>query len=412
MKPFSLLIKPVSGDCNIDCQYCFYKRALGMYPEAKRHKMSAETLEAVVSGYLAHRFPSSGFCFQGGEPTLAGLDFFKTLIDLQRRHGSAGQTIGNSMQTHGMNLDDDWGRFLARYRFFLGVSIDGPEDLHNAYRKTYGGNGTHADVLRGVKVLRSWNIDFNVLVLLNKVNVQFPDRLWEYFGNEGFHHLQFIPCIEYHGATSQPREFAIAPEAYGDFLCAIFDRWEKEGVGTRTVRIFDNVLEHLVRRQPSSCFFNDCCDSYFMLEHNGDVYPCDFYGYPEWRIGNINESSFEALAATNRRRHFASRKSVLHDECRKCQWVSFCQGACPSHRDRHDGLSYFCEGYKRFYSHTWERFAAIRDRHLTHLMAPPESALLQVDTTRPARNAPCPCGSGRKYKHCCLGKPAPKAATR
>jgi uncharacterized protein len=364
-KPFTLLIKPVSGDCNLGCGYCFYlKVPERVYPDTRIHRMDGATLESLVRKYLGLRFPNSSFAWQGGEPTLAGLEFFKEAVRLERKHGADGQSVANGFQTNGLLIDGDWARFFQKYKFLIGLSLDGPKDIHDAYRSRRVGTGTHSEVLRALKTLQRWEIGFNVLSVVTKANVRRGGELYRYYRDLGVTHVQFIPAVETDPKTGQPAEFTVSPEEYGDFLCEVFDQWIAGDPRRFSVRDFESILAHYVDSPDSMCIHGPLCDTYFLIEYTGDVYPCDFFCDPKWKLGNSNENGFEELRSCDLYRRFAEMKSDLPEECQACPWLKPCWGGCTKDRLNIFGQAnvkgYFCESYKRFLPHAEPGMLALK----------------------------------------------------
>lgn len=354
MSHLSLLIKPVGADCNLRCSYCFYRRKSSLYPEAKQHKMSNQVLEALIRDALEQRAESSVFSWQGGEPTLAGLDFFRLVVQLQMAYGAPGQRVSNSLQTNGILLTAEWAGFLREYKFLVGLSVDGPPDLHNKYRRDRDGGPTFDQVMNAMRLLRVYEVQFNALVLLNDHNVRHPKALYNFFGGNSVSHMQFVPCVE---ATSAGKlaPYSITPEAYGDFLCALFDAWVRDYPSV-SIRDFDQMLLTTLNQPGNICTHGESCEDYLVIEHNGDAYPCDFYIEPSLRLGNILENSIEELEQTDARKAFATHKSEYGEECLACEWLAYCHGGCQKHRTAFGGAvsrpSYFCESYKQLYEHS------------------------------------------------------------
>ncbi len=350
----SLLIKPASALCNLDCEYCFYlDRAGDPYQDRKSRTMSPATLERLVAGYLPYSFPVSTFSFQGGEPTLAGLDFFRRLVQLQQHYGRPGQTVGNSIQTNGVLLDSGWCELFRRYHFLVGLSIDGPEDVHDRYRVDRQHHGSWARVMRGLRRLQQHGVDFNVLCVVSEANVRRAAEVYRFFRSLGVEHLQFIPLAEF-APDGSPLPFSIQPGDYGAFLAELFDAWWPERSRVR-VRFFDNIAEALAGIKPGCCTMHDSCDSYAVVEYNGDVYPCDFFVQSSWKLGNIEGDSWPEIARRQRREAFAGKKRVAHAECEVCDYRHICHQGCPklrhAARQRFDDLDWFCGAYKRIFAH-------------------------------------------------------------
>ncbi len=349
----SLLIKPASAVCNLDCEYCFYlDREADPYKDLPARIMPADVLERLVDGFLFYSYPASIFAFQGGEPTLAGLAFFEKLVDLQQRYGRPGHTVSNSVQTNAILLDDAWCQFLRQYQFLAGISLDGPEHIHDRYRFNRAGHPTWRKVVDSLERMQKHGAEFNILCVLSQANVEKPRELYRFFRSIGADYLQFIPLAEFHPDGS-PMPFTITPEQYGRFLCEIFDAWWPDRRKVR-IRFFDNLAEALAGMKPGSCTMHETCDSYVVVEYNGDVYPCDFFVESSWKLGNITVDSFPEIARRQRRYQFAVNKTLPHDECRVCEYQSICHGGCPKFRHgprrSFEDLDYFCPAYKMIFS--------------------------------------------------------------
>ena len=358
MRPFTLLIKPAGPDCNIACNYCFYACKKDLF-EKGAHRMSEQVLDTLVKSYLSLNFPASAFAWQGGEPTLMGLDFYKKLVELQQKYGSDGQMVTNSLQTNGILLDDDWCRFLAEYKFLVGISLDGPEKYHDHYRKDRADKGTFDKVLSAIEKCRKHNVQFNILVLLNDRNVNHPDELFDFFTARKVKYLQFIPCVE-KDTSGQIAPYSITADQYGAFLCRIFDCWFDYGPEKLSVRIFDSVLSHCLGAGNTECTFGPQCNDYIVIEHNGDAFCCDFFVEEKFHLGNIFQTPVGDLAASEKKRFFSRQKRDLDNSCLICRHLDFCRGGCPKDRiitgSGYKHPSYFCGAYKKFFDHGLPRF--------------------------------------------------------
>ena len=349
----SLLIKPVSAVCNLDCAYCFYlDRTADPYSALPGRRMTEETLERLVQTYLFYSYPESTFAFQGGEPTLAGPAFFEKLVRLQQEHGRNGQSVANAMQTNGILLDERWCELFKQYKWLVGISIDGPEPIHDLYRFNKQGAGTWRKVMHGIEVMKKHSVEFNALCVLNQANVGKARELYQFFRSLHIDYIQYIPLSEFDG-LGQPMPFTITAEQYGRFLCETFDLWWPDRRKVR-IRYFDNIAEALAGQKPGACTLHTTCDSYVVVEFNGDVYPCDFFVEKAWKLGNIEVDSWSEIARRQRRYQFAAQKTIAHPECQVCEYNSICHGGCPKHRhdprgDFHD-LDYFCAAYKMIFS--------------------------------------------------------------
>jgi len=350
LQDFQLLIKPVSGDCNLACRYCFYRRTAEMYPESRTHRMPPEVLERMIAAYLAAmRHRSAVFAWQGGEPLLAGLDFFVDAFALMARHGRGGQPVANTVQTNGVLMDRDWARLFAAYRVLVGVSLDGPREIHDHYR-----GQTFDAVMAGIRHLRDAGVEFNILTMATSDSAARGAEIYRFLRSEGFTHLQFIPCVEGDPQTGQPAPWTVMAEAFGDFLCAVFDAWREEGAGEVSVRLFDAIMEREIVGRSSLCELDGPCSGYLVVEHNGDVYPCDFFVRPEWRMGNLATDDFDALFGRRQWRDFCGQRQANLPACAGCEWRDRCRGGCCKDRLLAGGVtsrSFLCTAYRRFFAH-------------------------------------------------------------
>ena len=413
-RPFSLLVKPASADCNLRCEYCFYLDRAGLYPESPRHRMSDEVLERMVRTYMATEQPTYAFGWQGGEPTLMGLDFFKRVTDLQKKHGRRGAVVANGLQTNATLINDEFAKHLAEYHFLCGVSLDGPAEIHDHYRKDARGRGSHADVLRGIECLKRNRVEFNILTLVNNLNVARPKETYRYLCDSGHLYHQYIPCVEF-DERGDLMSFSVGGEAWGGFLCGIFDQWIAGDTRRVSVRLFDSILTRLVEGAHNVCHMGRDCRQYFVVEHNGDIYPCDFFVTEDLRLGNVMEAAWDDLQQSDAYRAFGACKAEWNRACSECPWLTFCSGDCLKNRYRVDrnprGLSVLCEGWRRFFAHAapgLEKLAGeiVAERRRAQTQAEMDA---RVRSGGPAcepvgRNAPCPCGSGKKYKKCCMSR--------
>jgi len=363
MQQFTLLIKPSGSDCNLDCKYCFYKHRAPEVGYGKQ-RMSDEVLEKLIKDYMQLRFPLAGFAWQGGEPTLMGLDFYKKVVVLQKKYGSPGQQVGNSLQTNAVLIDDKWGPFLHDNNFLVGISIDGPKEFNDYYRLDHSGSGTFDKVLRAIKTCKEHKVEFNTLTLLNNINADHPDRVFDFLIENGVKFLQFIPCVELDPATGKVTDFSITPAQFGQFLCRIFDRWYEYGPTKLSIRDFDSVLSYYVAGKHTICTFDKQCSQYIVIEHTGDAFTCDFFVEPKWRLGNIFETPIDKLAAGSKKRKFARAKQNLCSKCLVCRHLAICRGGCmkdraPFDKENYGRESYFCESYKRFFDYTIPRFTQL-----------------------------------------------------
>lgn len=347
----SILIKPSGPDCNLRCNYCFYRQKSGMFT-GKTHRMSSAVLETLIRDSM--RMGVNAFSWQGGEPTLMGLDFFKRVVELEMKYGLPGMAVANSLQTNGTLLDKQWARFLSEYNFLIGLSLDGPKQFHDYYRKDLHGKGTYDRIMRAANILREHGVEFNILALINDHNVKEPDALYNFFLSNEFYFLQFVPCIE-PGGKGIPASFSISPEDYGTFLTSMFDRWTADFPRV-SIRDFDNLLLHELGRKSSICTMGKRCGSYVVVEHNGDVFACDFFVVSKWKLGNLMETPFSEIVCSEKLEEFARLKGELSEICTLCPFIKKCFGGCPKYRTVLGGKptdpSYFCEAYKKLFEHS------------------------------------------------------------
>jgi len=418
-----ILIKPSSADCNLRCEYCFYLPKSALYPQTRVHRMSDEVLREMVRQMMEAGHPEVGFSWQGGEPTLCGLDFFRRAIEYQKKFGRSGQVVANSLQTNGILLNDEWCRFFAEYKFLVGLSLDGPPDVHNHYRRFADGRDSHEYTLRAARLMEKHGVEFNILAVVNDYSARHARRIYQYFREQGFTYLQFIPCVERDPRTGGPAHFSVPPEAYGDFLCELFDEWVKDfrdGLPTVSERTFDSLMHTYIGEPSPMCIFMESCGDYVVVEHSGDVYSCDFFVDPDHHLGNLLERNLHLIAASKEQFRFGMKKAALPPECKSCRWLQHCNGGCLKDRftiPATNGSNYFCRAYKQFFAHSEPVFLRLRERLLEELardeaaeaeagpFAPPVETPLDPSVWKNVgRNDPCPCGSGKKFKKCCMNK--------
>ena len=405
---FHVIAKPRGPKCNLACGYCFYLPSERLYEGETAFRMSDQVLEQFVRQYIeAHQSSDVTFTWQGGEPTLMGLEFFQRALDLQRAHGKPGVRVANALQTNGLLLDGAWCEFLRDHDFLVGLSLDGPAGLHDAYRFTKDGGPSFAFAYRALTRLRRYGVEFNVLCVVNAVNARHPLRVYRFFRNEGVRHIQFIPAVQQSGAGVTA--WTVPPGAWGAFLCAIFDEWVARDVGRIYVQQFEIALEAWCGLEPSLCAHARTCGRALAVEHNGDVYACDHYVNAAHRLGNLTHDHLAQLVDSPRQQRFGRDKADrLPRACRDCRVLFACNGGCPKDRfvrtpAGEHGLNYLCEGYRGFFEHAGPRLAAMarrlrQGRPAAAIMADPN---LRRGRLAPGRNSACPCGSGKKYKLCC-----------
>lgn len=407
IKPFSLLVKPASADCNLRCQYCFYIDKFSLYPETHVHRMPDEVLERMISSYMATEQPVYSFGWQGGEPTLMGVKFFEKVVSLQQQYGRPGSKVSNALQTNATLINDELAALLAQYNFLVGVSLDGPEELHDYYRRTVGGQGSHRMVLKGIECLRKNRVEFNILTLVNSRNMSHGREMYQYLKDMGCFYHQYIPCVEF-DEKGNPMPYTVSGEEWGNFLCEVFDEWIKSDVYTVSVRIFDSILNFLVDGVYTTCHLAGNCCQYFVVEYNGDIYPCDFFVARELKLGNVMENSWEEVRNSPTYVEFGKQKAEWNSQCQKCQWLYICSGDCLKHRLYGDTnprkLSWLCAGWKKFFEHSMPYFKqlalrVLKERECAGIIEKTGKHELFPEKQL-GRNDLCFCGSGKKYKKC------------
>jgi uncharacterized protein len=350
MQPFQILIKPASGDCNQECQYCFYRDIPRLYyPETSIHRMSDDVHRNLIQKYLELEFQENVFSWQGGEPTLMGLDFFKRTIKYQEKFGMPGQSIGNALQTNGSLLDEEWAQFLHDNKFLVGISLDGPEKIHDASR----GKGTWRKAMDAIELLQTHQVDFNILTVIHKGNFTAISRIYEFHLENGFKHLQFIPALDVDNQTGVAKNHSLSPEEYSLYLKTLFSEWIQCDESKRPrIRFFDALIRYSMKLDPGLCYTSPDCGRYLVVEHNGDIYPCDFFVKPSWYLGNISEDSWNILL--KRRQKFVKKRQTFDHVCRTCLWWSLCIGGCIKDRlyslNNHPSRTYFCDSLKAFFN--------------------------------------------------------------
>jgi uncharacterized protein len=417
---FHVMLKPHGPICNLDCRYCYYLAKEQLYPGAD-FRATDELLDAYTRQYIeAQQVPEVTFAWQGGEPTLMGLDFFRRAVELQAQYKKPGTRVMNSLQTNGTTLDDEWCKFFKAHDFLIGLSIDGPRAYHDAYRRDKGGNPTFDRVMRGLELLKRHGVAFNTLTTVHAANAPHPLEVYHFLRDTAeTQFMQFIPIVERDNDTGFQQGTAITGRSvtgaqYGDFLCAIFDAWVMRDVGRVFVQIFDVALAAWTGNRSGLCIFEPTCGTAMAMEHNGDLYACDHFVEPDYKLGNILETPLAELAGSAQQRQFGQdKRDTLPRCCRECDVRFVCNGGCPKNRTLtapggEPGLNYLCEGYKKFFTHI--------DRPMRLMAAelrarrPPANVMLylaqeQLEQERRfagvGRNDPCPCGSGKKFKHCC-----------
>jgi uncharacterized protein len=430
---FSVMVKPTGPVCNLNCTYCYYLEKKNLYSGNKDFRMPEEVLENFIRQFIeSHEVPVVTFTWQGGEPTLLGLEYFQRAIELQKKY-AGGKTIENAFQTNGTRLNEAWCKFFTDNKILVGISIDGTEHNHDHYRMTASGGATFKRVMKGIELLHKHKVEFNTLSCVNDYNVHYASETYRFLKKIGSGFIQFIPVVErmarqsdqkqlilvapIHGDDASVTPWSVNPEDYGKFLNTIFDEWVKVDVGKCFVQIFDVTLANWVGEMPGLCVFSETCGDAMVMEHNGDLFSCDHFVYPEYFLGNINDKTLIDLTKSQFQFDFGiDKRNKLPRYCLNCDVRFACHGECPKHRfaktpDGKSGLNYLCPAYKMFFHHV-EPYMEYMTKELKNKRAPANVMTWirnkenqYIKPALPTRNDPCPCGSGKKFKNCCAGKP-------
>ena len=356
----SILVKPAGPDCNMRCTYCFYVDKNQLYPETVRHRMNDKVLEEMIRQVMEQSGPVVSFCWQGGEPTLMGVHFFEKAVKHQQKY-TQGQRIENSIQTNGILIDKKWAEFLKLNDFLVGISLDGPEHINDYYRLLSNGKGSWHYVVENIRLLLNYKVQVNILSVINNYSSQFPIEIYEFHKQLGLNYMQFIPCLEFKQKNPrQPTDYSVHPEDYGNFLCQIFDMWKadfKKGIPTTFIRLFESLFFYYVGLKSPECIFSEECGNYLVVEYNGDVYACDFFVEPGWKIGNLMKGNLVEMLNSPRQNEFGKLKSHLPTACKNCQWLTYCRGGCTKDRKTSESalnINYFCSSYRMFFEHADE----------------------------------------------------------
>ena len=385
---FKLMIKPAGSLCNLDCHYCYYLDKAEIY-HGRQPKMSEETLELMTRQYIeANDVPEVTFNWHGGEPLVMGLDFYRKAMELQQKY-SGDKKIHNTLQTNGTLITREWAEFFKQHNFLIGISIDGPADIHDKFRKDKGGQPTFDKVMSGLTILRQTGVEFNTMTTINKASEGRGTEVYQFLKSIGSRYMQFMPVVEHvkYPADAQGRtlkkarpyivdpnepgaqlaRWSVSSQGFGKFMCDVFDEWVRQDVGRCFVNLFDATLAGYCGVQPGSCAYAATCGGNTVIEHNGDVYPCDHFVYKKYRIGNISERTLREMATSDEQHRFGlEKRNGLPSKCFACKFANICHGECPKHRfssteNGDTGLSALCGGYYMFYEHTHRYMIQMRD---------------------------------------------------
>lgn len=369
--PVYVMIKSAGASCNLACDYCYYLEKKNLYAESKRHLITDELLEKFTKEYIELQTSDSVlFTWHGGEPMMRPVKFYERALELQRKY-AGNKHIDNCFQTNGTLITDEWARFFKKNNFLVGVSIDGTQDMHDCYRRNRFGKASWEQVMRGIRTLNRHDVMWNAMAVVNDVNVERPLEFYRFFKEIGCRYIQFTPIVERYfrhpdgrmlaspieGAIAEMTPFSITPEAWGRFLNAIFDEWVRHDVGEFFIQIFDSTLANWVGQPPSVCSLAETCGHATAMEHNGDLYVCDHFVFPEFKLGNLNNTPLKDLTSQQSLRTFGqNKKRLLTRQCQECEFLMACHGECPKNRfstsaDGERGHNYLCQGYHAFFSH-------------------------------------------------------------
>lgn len=379
-KPLYVMAKPVGARCNLACEYCYYLEKSKLYDE-KAQMMTEALLDRYVKEYIQSQTMNDVlFTWHGGEPLMRPLTFYKKAIELQTRYAE-GKVITNALQTNGTLLTDEWCKFLHDNNFLVGISIDGPQEFHDEFRRTRGGGPSWAKVMKGIELLNKHDVEWNAMAVVNEFNADYPHDFYQFFKQIGAHYIQFAPIVErkitgaikeshsgdegaggkdhlahMHDIEGMLTDFSVSPAQWGKFLCSLFDEWVREDVGTYFIQLFDATLANWCGVQPGVCSMSDSCGHAAVMEWNGDVYSCDHFVFPDYKLGNLNRDTLVNMLYGEKQMQFSKIKQALPRRCRECKWQFACHGECPKNRfvqtdEPGRPLNYLCDGYRTFFQH-------------------------------------------------------------
>jgi uncharacterized protein len=365
--PISVLIKPASSKCNLNCKYCFYHDVANNRSVADFGFMSPETIEIIIRKVLQFASGYATFSFQGGEPTLCGIDFYKSVIGLQNELNINDVSLNNCIQTNGIMIDEKWAGFLHDHHFLVGLSLDGPGHLHDKYRTDAKGTGTHSRVMQTVALFNRYKVEYNILFTITGLAARAPEKLYAFFKTNNFNFLQLMPCIDPGDNKRGIHDYSLKPEQYTYFLKRFFDKWYTDFMGGRevSIRYFDNLVRMVMGIQPEMCSLLGSCQCQFVIEADGSVYPCDFYVTDEWKLGNIHTNELLELYESDNSKRFRDSSLSSASYCRDCQWKYLCRGGC--RRDRENTSSkklernYYCQAYQGFLEYAYPRLVRVAE---------------------------------------------------
>ncbi len=366
MPPISLLVKPASGSCNMRCRYCFYTDETENRSVPSMGIMSMETLKTMVDKALTFADGDCSFAFQGGEPSLAGLDFFRSFTNYVNTHPNPKKVrVHYSFQTNGYNLNEEWAKWFAENQVLVGISLDGPKEIHDRYRVDHAGKGTYQRVMSSIRLFDKYHVDYNILTVVTSATSRHGQQVYNFFKKNDFRYQQYIECLDPIGEIQGGHEYSLTPERYEEFLKTIFDSWYLDMKAGRYVynRYFENLIMIITRQGPESCNMRGVCGAQWVIEADGSVYPCDFYALDEWYLGNINTDSMEEMEDRRQTLGFIEWSKQIPDDCKKCRYFALCRNGCRRNREpvtkNSTQKNYFCSAYKNFLEYSYPRLAEI-----------------------------------------------------
>ena len=399
-RPLYVMTKPAGASCNLACEYCYYLEKLQLYRHDAHHVMSDEMLERFVKQYIeSQTMQQVLFCWHGGETLMRPLSFYEKVVRLQRQYAQ-GRQIDNVIQTNGTMIDDRWAQFFHDQGWLVGVSIDGPEEFHDEYRRNKAGRPSWRQVMRGINCLNKHQVEWNAMAVVNDFNADYPLDFYQFFKDIGCHYLQFTPIVERispHGdgrhlasmaddAQAEPADFSVTPEQWGHFLCTVFDQWVRNDVGSTFVQLFDSTLANWMGMEGSLCTMARECGHAGVMEYNGDVYSCDHFVFPEYKLGNIRDNTLTEMMYSERQRAFGQNKyRSLPQQCKNCHYLFACHGECPKNRfsetaQGEPGLNYLCQGYYSFFEHVAPYMDFMKRELTAH--RPPSNAMEAIKNSQ------------------------------
>lgn len=364
----SVLVKPAGPRCNLHCAYCFYLEKAALFGGEASYRMSEDILRNMIKQVMWQSGRNLAFGWQGGEPTLMGRSFFERAVEYQVRFGQPGQTVGNGLQTNGILINEEWALFLRDAQVLVGLSLDGPAHIHDKYRRFRNGQPSWQYVARARDILLNKGVDVNALIVVNDYSVHYAQEIYDYHKSSGVNHMQFIPCVEPDPLDpTKAADYSVDADSYGAFLCDLFDLWRQDfhnGRPTTSIRWFDSLFYTYVGFAAPECTLLKECGVYLVVEHNGDVYSCDFFVEPKWHLGNIMTARLDEMLNSPRQDKFGKEKTKLPPECLACQWLTHCWGGCPKDRQsdvRNAGSNHFCRSYIKFFEHADAAFEKLAE---------------------------------------------------